>query len=391
MVSPYRAADVDVMTSGASAMNWYSANLCANLSELGEAVCVIAPKGDGENRAWTDGAVVVHPAYRRGSPFFAWDVVRAAVRLRAAIVHVQFELFAFGGVAQAISVPLALAFLRLLGKTTVSTFHGLPSSRDLTPAFLERNGIRLPKEVVALCLRVLGAALAISSTRLIVHQDSQRRMIAREYGAKDASVIPIGVDVREAPPKDVGRARYGIPMDAVVVLFFGYFAPYKGLEELVPAVKRWIDEDPAHVFVFAGSTPPRYSGRRSDTLDADLVARTQIVTTGFVPDEDVPVLFGAVDALILPYTINMAASGPMNIALGYGVPVLMSSVFAEDYGAAQSFEPNRTGILDALRAFSRDERCRLRLRGEALRMRSSRSWREAAGKTIAVYGARGAR
>jgi glycosyltransferase involved in cell wall biosynthesis len=174
-------------------------------------------------------------------------------------------------------------------------------------------------------------------------------------------------------------------MDAMAIMFFGYFAPYKGLEELLPAVKLWVEDNPSNYFVFAGSTPQRYAGRRSEVLDSDLNAMNQIIRTGFVPDDDVPLVFGMVDAVILPYTINMAASGPMNIALGYGVPMLLSSVFSRDYGASYDFEPTTAGILEALRSFSNDGGRRLLLKEETLRIRSSRTWQGAAARTIDLY------
>lgn len=48
----------------------------------------------------------------------------------------------------------------------------------------------------------------------------------------------------------------------------------------------------------------------------------------FIPDEMIPVIYAASDLLIMPYLYMLAASGPMALALAYGLPFLVSEVFS---------------------------------------------------------------
>lgn len=49
---------------------------------------------------------------------------------------------------------------------------------------------------------------------------------------------------------------------------------------------------------------------------------------GFVPNDLIPVMYAAADALMMPYLYLLAASGPMALSIAYRLPFLVSEVFA---------------------------------------------------------------
>src|SRR5262249_28112590 len=64
------------------------------------------------------------------------------------------------------------------------------------------------------------------------------------------------------------------------------------------------------------------------------------VVDGYIPDRDIPVLFRAADALVLPYRA-IYQSGPLSLAYRFGVPVIATRVGAFD----RDVIPDVTGML----------------------------------------------
>jgi glycosyltransferase involved in cell wall biosynthesis len=107
------------------------------------------------------------------------------------------------------------------------------------------------------------------------------------------------------------------------LLFFGVVRPGKGLDILLRALAR----TPGHVtLTVAGEFPGGTAGTRTLIAGLGLGARVTLCP-GYVPAAQIPALFAAADALVLPYR---EAAGSQNVALAFscGVPVVATTAGA---------------------------------------------------------------
>lgn len=385
VLSPYRSKGQPITTSGDSALNWYTHGLAASLVSAGVDVTVIAPRDHRATR-WMDGSVLIVPSYNRGSPWAASQILLALFNRRNGIVHVQHELFAYGGIVTAFLLPLVMTICRANGIKIVTTYHGLPPKGAMSSDFLKANGITAPRALVRKAVQALGISLVRASDIVIVHGKSQRSTLISEYAADPTKVqiIPIGVSAKATcVSRAQARSALKIPISTTVLMFFGHLAPYKGVDLLLPAVEKWLDGGADRFFLLAGSAPARYGG--ASLQYCSLLNNVRFRPLGFVPDEQVDTVFSASDALVLPYTVNMAASGPMNIAFGCGLPVLASSVFADDISLSTFFAPNADALFSIMERFTSDLSLRALARRESKDIAAGRSWSTIARQTAMVY------
>jgi glycosyltransferase involved in cell wall biosynthesis len=107
------------------------------------------------------------------------------------------------------------------------------------------------------------------------------------------------------------------------LLFFGVVRPYKGLDILLQALAR----TPEHVtLTVAGEFPDGPAATRELTAGLGLGTRVTL-RPGYVPAGEIPALFAAADALVLPYR-EAAASQNVPLAFSCGVPVVATTAGA---------------------------------------------------------------
>jgi glycosyltransferase involved in cell wall biosynthesis len=111
------------------------------------------------------------------------------------------------------------------------------------------------------------------------------------------------------------------------LLFFGIVRPYKGLDVLLRALARAPEDVTLTV---AGE----FWGGTADTgkLIAELgIGNRVMLRPGYVPASEIPALFAAADALVLPYREATASQNAL-LAFAHGVPVITTTAgsLAED-------------------------------------------------------------
>ena len=116
------------------------------------------------------------------------------------------------------------------------------------------------------------------------------------------------------------------------LLFFGIVRPYKGLDVLLRALA----QAPAHVtLTVAGEFWADTT--EMDNLIAGLGLRDRVtLRPGYVPADEIPGLFGAADALVMPYREATASQNAL-LAFAHGVPVITTT-------AGALAEPVRDGV-----------------------------------------------
>ncbi len=119
--------------------------------------------------------------------------------------------------------------------------------------------------------------------------------------------------------REAARASLGLPLEAEVILFFGFIRPYKGLDDLLEAFAHLSTRRPrAHLLVVGEcwDHPERYTKFAGP--------RCHLVLE-YVPNEDIERYVKAADVVALPYSSG-SGSGIAQIALGMERPVVATNI-----------------------------------------------------------------
>lgn len=201
------------------------------------------------------------------------------------------------------------------GARLVATVHTVRRNSALVNHQYESRQLR----------RVYGDADA-----LLVHSEAQAMDLVMYAGIDrhKIHVVPHGPSEYGAPHADRAtlRARYGLPQDKQISLFFGDIRPDKNLDLMLRAMVPYRDR--LHLLV-AGRGDR--SGRRGAGWYKSLAG--QLGLSGhvlfldhYIPDDEVPDLFELSDWVALPYSRSFTSqSGVLNVATRYRRPVLASS------------------------------------------------------------------
>lgn len=203
---------------------------------------------------------------------------------------------------------------------------------------------------------LLAPRLFRMADRYVVHSEFDRDLIAQRFGLPvDAfHVVPhASYDNYTNASEEVHREA---PEGVLALLYFGIIRPFKGVEDLVRAFEAIPDDQADRYWLtVVGET---WEGH---TLPTELIAasprRDRItVVNRYVQDDEVDAYFRGADIVVLPYH-RSSMSGPLQVAMGYGLPVVVTSVgglveAASSYGGAVFVEPKdpeslRDGILRA--------------------------------------------
>lgn len=307
--------------TGSSGVASYAANLAHALHDAGASVSVIAPHEAGQRDDDVDGGVEVRRRFDRGAA--ALPAALAAARATGApVVHVQHETFLYGGPA---AIPGMLA--ATARAAPVVTLHQVVDPAEVDTSYTRLHRVGVPAPLARAAVRGVQATIRRFASATIVHEPSFARLVP------GAVVIPHGVERRATPDRDAARAALGLAGGRLVVLCFGFLAPYKGLEVALEAAELAGD---AVLLVVAGGDHPRLAGR--DPYAGAIRQRYEQVArfTGWVAEEDVARWFAAADLALFAYPRPFSSSGALALALAHGTPALLSEPLAACVGAPPS-------------------------------------------------------
>lgn len=393
MLTPYKTQGAAEMSSvGDSALNWYSRRLARELVRADVAVEIVGPKLPGARSiSWMDDGIEVHSAFARRSLTAVWQAYARIIKLRNDLVHIQHELFAYGGLSGGLMLPLMLGALRRRGLKLLTTIHGVIPLSEVSDDFVRANRIPANAAAARALWRLLIRRVALASDLVHVHEEFLRDLLLSDYGLRDVPVvvIPFGVEAQGSTvSRPSARAALHIPVEAEVALFFGYLSAYKGIEYLLDELPAMLRERPNLHVVLAGSVPERLTGTIEPhaVIERFTAGRERVHLLGFVPDGDMAMMFGAADVLLLPYRVAMSSSGPLALAMGFDVPVLMSTAFERLFPRGpRMFELQPGALTCELSRFFDDAATRSQARAFVDGVRANRSWRTVAQALAAVY------
>ena len=201
---------------------------------------------------------------------------------------------------------------------------------------------RLPgtKQLLAQVLR--GAQVVVTAGRYSV--DEAERAAG---GPLPAVIVPPGVDIERFKPLNAAqrreaRLRFGLPVDAPVVVSISRLVPRKGMDVLISASARLADRHPGLTLAVAGAGRDR---ARLDRLIGRTGAPARLLDR--VADSDLPDLYGCADVFAMICRqrwggLEQEGFGIVFLeAAAAGVPQLAG----DSGGAAEAVEHGRTGLV----------------------------------------------
>jgi glycosyltransferase involved in cell wall biosynthesis len=170
----------------------------------------------------------------------------------------------------------------------------------------------------------LTRALLSRADTVITHSAAQAAQARDLAPAATVRTVAMPPHLPASLPQNHGAERAGLSAPATArLLFFGIVRPYKGLDVLLRALA----QAPAHATLTVAG---EFWGDTADTekLIAELgLADRVTLRPGYVPADQIPALFGAADALVMPYREATASQNAL-LAFAHGVPVITTTAGA---------------------------------------------------------------
>ncbi|MCL6430952.1 MAG: glycosyltransferase family 4 protein [Anaerolineae bacterium] len=269
---------------------------------------------------------------------------------------------------------------RVTGVRTVFTLHDLtfllyPQAHSLANRWYLT--LMMPR-----FLRATGAVVAVS--------ECTRRDAVRLYGLEEARVRVIypgvGPQFHPADPGEVAavRRRYGLPER--LILYVGTIEPRKNLPTLLRAYSTLRQRGCEHRLAIVGREGWRCRGFWETLKELGLGG--EVLTPGYVPDADLPGLYGAAEVFVFP-SLYEGFGLPVLEAMACGVPVVCSAASSLPEVAGEAALLVSPGDVWALAAAIErvldDSALRARLRAEGLARARRFTWEAAARATLEVY------
>lgn len=264
-----------------------------------------------------------------------------------------------------------------------------------------KNSLRADGEPLEPDARVAGEDEIVAAADLLVaNTDTEARELAMLYRADPGRVRVVhpGVDLRTFSPgeRSAARARHGLPLGKVVLLFVGRLQPLKAPDFLLECVSRMVRLDPAtaeRIEVVICGGPSGAAGFQPVQLRAvaERLGIGRLVR--FLPPmarEALADLYRAADVTVVPsYSESFGLVAVESQAVG--TPVVAAAVG----GLRTAVAGGSTGVLvegrdpvvwaDALRGLVWDQAARERMGESAKRHARSFSWEATALRLRAAY------
>src|SRR3954463_6387735 len=282
------------------------------------------------------------------------------------IVCLQHEFGIYGGPAGG----HILALLRELRMPVVTTLHTV--LQDPRPD-----------------QRLVMEGLISLSTKLVVMAERGRQMLQEIYRAPPGKIdlIAHGIpDVGFVDPTYF-KDQFGVE-GRVVLLTFGLLSPNKGIEHVLNALPKILEEFPDVVYIVLGATHPNELREHGEAYRVGLemlakksrIEKNVIFYNDFVDLENLKEFIGAADLYITPYLHEaQITSGTLAYAFGAGKAVVSTpywhaaELLAEDRGVIVPFGDAKAIAREVI-GLLRDENRRTLIRKNAYKLGREMVW-----------------
>ena len=289
-----------------------------------EAACASKdPRVKGVVRGWGGGSL---PA-----------LVRAVRSVRVDVIHIQHAAGTYGFKRAVFFLPplLRAAGVRAPLVTTVHEYAWWEWEPRFVPQRMleslkewgQRHGVWDREDAFLLT----GSDALITTNAPIEAAITERLpgLATRLHHAPLVTNIDVApVDHNEA--RDEVRSRYGWPLKAPVIAYFGFLHPVKGIENLLKAHRKVLEDHPQARLLLVGGVESLALGEEAawywnelHALVTELGLDETVAMTGYVPEEEVSRLLSGADVGVLPFNHGVTLkSGTLLTLFAHGLPVV---------------------------------------------------------------------
>lgn len=184
--------------------------------------------------------------------------------------------------------------------------------------------------------RALYRAMYRRMERIFVHFSANRMRFLERFEIAPERVIEIPLANQELSREiaDFGHSAERLRSDLeiaekqLVALLFGALSPYKGVDRLIAAMPRVLEEIPGAVLVVAGYPLAGFDVKAHWQLARRLGVESAVrIVTGYVPAPRVHAWFELAEVVVLPYREGYQ-SAVLHLAQTFGKPAVVSDIGA---------------------------------------------------------------
>jgi len=236
------------------------------------------------------------------------------------------------------------------------------------------------------------------ATTLVTPSESARQRVAaavrwpvERVARIDEAPAAVFREVAQPEKTRAALRRYGLPDDVPIVLYVGGLNPHKNLATLLRAMARMHTIRPRgwHLAMVGEYRRDRTLSCYDQivSLRTELGLDRRVTLTGFVPDEDLAILYNAASLLVQP-SLDEGFGLPVVEAMACGLPVAVSrggSLPGLVGNAGLTFDPrDPAAIAEAIGRLLLDAGLRRQFRARGLARVRNFTWRQSAGQLLAV-------
>jgi len=244
-----------------------------------------------------------------------FTVTKAINKTKPDAVLFNLQFMKFGDKKIAAALGLLLPFVCKLKRIpNIVLLHNILEEVDLGNAGFTSNKI----------MQKLYSLIGTTLTKLILQADTVAvtiekyvDVLEKKYKAKNIKLIPHGTfEIPKEP-------NYIVPIEPMQIMAFGKFGTYKKVEGMIEAVEMVRQSTGLNLeIVIAGTDNPNVPGYLAKVQE-DYKHVPQVRFTGYVEEQEVPMLFNESTVVVFPYTSTTGSSGVLHQAGSYGKAVVM--------------------------------------------------------------------
>ena len=164
----------------------------------------------------------------------------------------------------------------------------------------------------------------------IVQSEQEHARFNMLLGRNTVYVVPqppYTVFAQQRPSKEEARRVLGLSPNIILLLFFGFVRPYKGLDDVILALPEVIKlYNNVHLLIVGEFWESESKYR---TLIEKLGLQQYVhIENRYVPNEEIPYYFAAADFFVLSHRV-ITGSGSLQIARAFGLPVIDRSILGK--------------------------------------------------------------